>query len=142
MSDVNKTTHVGTAITNPSFVTLSSNTPAVVFTLKCRETWKNKRGDTQFKDNLFKVEILGKNAFRAKDTIKVGRRYHVDGYLRSDPINGVEEIRIRAFNIQEEDNSLFKEGLKEGLGRAFAVLDNSSDLEAALSKLKILLEEC
>ena len=142
MSDVNKTTHVGTAVTNPSFINISSHTPIVVFTLKVRETWKNKKGITQHKDNLFKVEVLGKNAFWAKENVKLGQRYHVDGYLRSDPINGLEEVRIRAFNLQEEDNALFMEGFKEGLSRAVALLDNSDDKESALAKLNILNSEC
>ena len=105
MSDVNKTTHVGTAVTNPSFISISSSTPVVVFTLKVRETWKNRKGEKQFKDHIFKVEVLGKNAFWAKDNVRMGRRYHIDGYLRSDPINGLEEIRIRACGTEESTRS-------------------------------------
>ena len=141
MSDVNKTTHVGTAVTNPSFISISSSTPVVVFTMKVRETWKNKRGDKQFKDNLFKVEVLGKNAFWVKDNVRMGRRYHIDGYLRSDPINGVEEVRIRAFNVQEEDDGVFKDGYKEGLKQALSMADNSDDLEAVKLKLNVLIDE-
>jgi single-stranded DNA-binding protein len=139
MSDVNKTTHVGTAVTNPSFINISSSTPVVVFTMKVRETWKNRKGEKQHKDNLFKVEVLGKNAFWVKENVRLGRRYHIDGYLRSDPINGVEEVRIRAFNVQEEDDGVFTDGYKEGLNRAVSIVENSDDLEAARLKINLLI---
>ena len=142
MGDINKVTLVGTAVTRPSFIELSSSTPSVVFTLRLKETWKNRKGEKQEKSNLVNIEVMGKNSFKAKEMIKVGRRYHIDGYLRTDPINGVEMTRIRTFHIEEEDNEDFKEGLREGLARAFALLDNSNDLEVAQSKLKVLLDEC
>jgi len=140
MGDINKVTLVGTAITKPSFVELSSKTPMIVFTLKLKEIWKNRRGERQQRGNLINIEVTGKNSFKAKDLIKVGRRYHIDGYLRSDPINGKEEVRVRCFHIEEEDDEQFNEGLKEGFGRAFALIDNSDDIGVAKSKLKILLE--
>lgn len=146
MSDLNKTTHIGTAVTNPSYINIGGTTPAIVFTLKVRENWKNKRGERQYKDNVFQVEVLGRNAFWAKENVMAGGRYHVDGYLRSDLINGAEEIRIRAFNVQEEENEeaklALKEGLREGLTRAKALVTNSDDVKGALAKLEVLLEEC
>ena len=145
MSDVNKTTHTGVAITNPSFTMLSANTPMTIFTLKVRESWVNRSGTKQHRDNLLKIEVLGKNAYWARDHVKAGKRFLIDGYVRTDILNGVEEVRIRSFNISEEDDGLFmdgkREGYKEGLLQCFALLNNSDSLSIVKSKIEVLLAE-
>jgi single-stranded DNA-binding protein len=145
MGDINKVTLVGMAITKPSFVDLASKTPTVIFTLKVKETWKSPSGEKREKSNLVDIEVMGKNAFKAKDMVKVGKRYHVDGYLRSDPINGKEELRVRTFHIEEEDGEDYsqyvREGVIDGMSKAYALMDNSDDLGSAKMKLKVLLEQ-
>ena len=138
MGDMNKVTLIGTAITTPTFLSLSSKTPMVVFTLRLKETWK-RDNKTQSRNNLVNIELAGKNSFKAKEIVKVGKRYHIEGMLRSDSINGIEKVRIRCMFIEEEDDEQFLEGLQEGLSRAYAVSDNSDDLGAVKAKLQILL---
>lgn len=143
MGDVNKTTLTGTAITNPSFTHLSNGTPLAIFTLKVREIWKTKSGQRQVRDNLIKIEALSKNSFWVRDFVSVGRRYYIDGYLRTDCINGVEETKVRVLHITEEENDEFldgkQQGVKDGIRQAFAITDNSKDLEAAKAKIRLLL---
>jgi len=142
MGDVNKTTHTGIAITNPSFTYLSNKTPMAIFTLKVRETWMTKSGVKQSRDNLLKFEALSKNAFWVKDNVKVGRRYYIDGYARTDSINGVEEQKFRILHIIEEDNEEFQDGkkvgYKEGIYQALAIIRNSDTLETAKAKLELI----
>ncbi len=144
MGDVNKTTHTGTAITNPSFTYLSNKTPMSIFTLKVRETWMNRSGVKQSRDNLLKFEALSKNAYWVKDNVKVGRRYYIDGYARSDSIHGMEDQKFRILHIIEEDNEEFQDGkklgYKEGVNQSLAILKNSDTLEAAVAKIELIVQ--
>lgn len=146
MTDINKTTHTGTAITNPAFSILNNGTPLSFFTFKCRETWEDKNGMKCHRDNLFKLEGLKRNAHWIRENVKAGRRYIVDGTLRSEIVNGVEEVKVRVLRIVEENNDDYlqgkREGLREGLTRAFALVENSINSEATKAKLEILLREC
>lgn len=144
MGDVNKTTHTGTAITEPSFTYLSNKTPMAIFTLKVRETWINRSGIKQSRDNLLKFEALSKNAHWVKENVKVGRRYYIDGYARTDSIHGIEDQKFRILHIIEEDNEEFqdgkKTGYKEGVKQALALLRNSDSLESAIAKLELIIQ--
>lgn len=144
MGDVNKTTHTGTAITNPSFTYLSNNTPMAIFTLKVRETWNTRAGAKQSRDNLLKFEALSKNAHWVKDNVQVGKRYYIDGYSRTDCINGVEDVKIRILHITEEENDDFEEGnrvgYRKGLAQCLSIVQNSDTLQSAELKLELLLQ--
>jgi len=142
MGDVNKTTHTGTAITTPSFTYLSNKTPMAFFTLKVRETWLNKAGKKLSRDNILKFEALSKNAYWVRDNVKIGRRYYIDGYARTESIHGVEDQKFRILHITEEDNEEYqdgrKTGYKEGVDQAVAIVSNSTSLESALGKLELI----
>jgi len=143
MGDVNKTTHTGVAITNPSFTYLGNKTPIAIFTLKVRETWMDRNGQKQFRDNHLKFEGLSKNAFWIQEHVQVGKRYSIDGYARTDVINGAEEQKFRVLHIIEEDNDAFQDGrkvgYKEGVTQALAITSNSSSLDAAQKKIELLI---
>lgn len=143
--DINKTTHTGTAITNPTFQLLNNKTPMTIFTLKVRETWKDRSGIPRHRDNLFKIETLGKNAYWVKSNVQSGKRYYIDGYLRSDAVNEVEETKIRSFNVTPEDNIDFSEGkrsgYREGLIQAVAIIENSDSQDSARAKLELLRDQ-
>lgn len=142
--DINKTTHMGTAISNPTFLTLSGK-PFAVFTLKVREAWTDSSGNSKQRDNIFKVEAWGQKAFWVKSHVKVGRRYYIDGYLRFDNINDKEEVKIRVYNIESENSDTFHEGKKTGaseaLSRALNLVKSSPSLESAITKLEVLVDE-
>ena len=144
MGDVNKTTHTGTAITNPSFIYQSNKTPMAIFTLKVKETWVDKSGVKQSRDNNLKFEALSRNAHWVRDNVKVGRRYYIDGYARSDSIHGTEDQKFRILHIVEEDNEDYQEGrkagYKSGVMQALAVLRNSDSLDSAISKLELIAQ--
>jgi len=145
MGDLNKTTHTGVAITNPSFTYLGNGTPIGIFTLKVKETWLDKSGAKQSRDNLLKFEGLSKNAFWIKEHVSVGKRYYIDGYARTDVINGVEEQKFRVLHISEESSDDFTEGkklgYKEGVAQTLAIAENSDTVEAVRGKIEILLKQ-
>ena len=142
--DINKTTHMGTAISNPSFLTLS-NKPFAVFSLKVRESWTDSSGTPKHRDNIFKVEAWGQKAFWIKSNVKVGRRYYIDGYLRFDCINDKEEVKIRVYNIEADGSETFTEGKKmgslEALKKALNLVKSSDTLDSAITKLEVLVDE-
>lgn len=142
--DTNKTTHSGTAVTSPTFSMLNSSTPIAVFTLKVREYWYDKDHQKKFRDNIFKIETLGKNAHWVKTNVKVGKRYVIDGYLRHDSVNGQEEVKIRVYNIMPDMSDEYDEGrrtgVQEALEHAIKIVDNSPSLEAAKQKLEVILQ--
>lgn len=144
MGDVNKTTHTGTAISNPSFTYLSNKTPMAIFTLRVRETWVNRAGVKQARNNDFKFEALSRNAHWVKDHVKIGHRYYIDGYARIDPIHGEEDQKFRILHIIEEDNDDFQEGkkigYKEGVTQAMAIVSNSDTTDSATDKLELIIQ--
>jgi single-stranded DNA-binding protein len=145
MGDVNKTTHTGVAITNPSFTYLGNGTPIAIFSLKVKETWSDKSGAKQSRDNLLKFEGLSKNAYWIKENVAPGKRYYIDGYARTDVINGVEEQKFRVLHISEESSDDFTEGkkigYKDGVAQALAIVKNSASMEAVCGKLELLLTQ-
>lgn len=144
MGDVNKTTHTGTAISRPTFTYLASKTPLAIFTLKVRETWKDGEGKVQCRDNLIKMEALRKQAYWVRENVKVGHRYYIDGYIRTDNMADNEDVKVRILHIEEEDNNAFQDGrrigIKEGLKQATSVLKNTQDTEKALEMIEIIIE--
>lgn len=143
--DVNKTTHSGIAVTNPTLATLGGKTPIAIFTLKVQESWTDRNGVTKYRDNLIKFEALSSKSYWVKTNVKAGKRYIVDGYIRHEQINGENDTKIRIFHIEEITNEDYKrgriEGLKEAMGRALTILKSSKDLTVAEAKLEVLLEE-
>ena len=140
--DINKTTHTGVAATNPTYSTINESTPMAVFTLKVREQWQNKSGQTQHRDNLIRSETLGKNAHWVMSNVKAGKKYLVDGYIRFDVLDGVEVLRIRSFSINVYDSLEFDQGKRigylEGLIQAFKIVKESDTLDSAKMKLEVL----
>ena len=145
MKDVNKTTHSGVAVTNPTMTTLGKKTPMAIFTLKVREMWIDYKGHPAHRDNLFKVEALKSNAYWVKTNVKAGKRFMIDGNLRYDIINGVQDVKIRVLHIEEITSEDFKrgkeEGMRQALERSLNIIKSSKGTETAIAKLEVLLDE-
>lgn len=143
--DVNKTTHSGTVMTNPTLSTLGGKTPIAIFTLKVQESWNDKKGNPQYRDNIIKFEELSAKAYWVKTNVKIGKRFIVDGYIRHEQINNEEETKIRVFHIEEITGQDYKrgklEGMKESMQKALSILKSSKDLSVAEAKLEVLLDE-
>ena len=144
MGDVNKTTHTGIAISKPTLTYLNAKTPLAIFTLKVRETWRNMNGDLQSRDNLLKMEALKKNAHWVKTHVKVGHRYCIDGYIRSEDLDGREDIKVRILHIEKEETDGFHDGkrigIREGLKQAQNLLKNARGVDQAIEMIDIILE--
>ena len=73
------------------------------------------------------------------EIVKCGNRFTVDGYLRSDMVDGKEFVRVRTFaiyNDESEDNIAYKEAMKTAL----EILRKSRDLDSAKQKIEELLK--
>jgi single-stranded DNA-binding protein len=141
MADINKVWLSGLVVTPPLFTRLSEKTPLASFTIQINEKFRDKTGQPQIKPNLIRVESLGKSAELVMDRVKEGRRYVVDGYLRQDRMADNDEIRVRSFAVYSDD-SVENHTYTEGLNQALKILVHSHDLQSALSKLKVLIENC
>ena len=143
--DVNKTTHIGTASTNPTLTTLGSGTTIAFFTLKVKESWKNKAGQNKSRYNLLKFEALGNKAHWVKANVKAGRRYYIDGTDRVEEMNGKECFSKRIYHIEELGSEEFDQGMLEGrresLSKAVNIVKSSDELSIAQAKLELLLSE-
>jgi hypothetical protein len=73
------------------------------------------------------------------DTVVHGKRYHIEGYLRQDFLEGDEQYRVRVFAVIP-DESLDQIQYKEGLKKALGIVKNSVDRESAIEKLKKILD--
>lgn len=143
--DINKTTHLGTATTNPTLTTLSSGTTVAFFSLKVKEKWKTKTGKPQHRYNILKFKALGNKAHWVKANVRVGHRYYVDGTDRVEEINNEMDYCKVIYHIEEVSSEEFEngklEGHREALSKAVNIAKSSNELSIALAKLELLLSE-
>ena len=66
------------------------------------ESWESRGGELRYHRNDIPVEVLGKEAQRAYDTLRPNDRVAIDGYLRSEVFKGKDKITVRVFNISYE----------------------------------------
>ena len=132
MKDINKTFNTGALMREPTHLVLSNGSPLILFTLACKETWLNGKGNEMSHSNQLDFEVLGKDLQWMQEHLKVGKRYLVEGFTRCDIINGNKKIRIRVFKIQPHESK------KDGLDQALRIIENSIDLASAHKKIKLL----
>lgn len=131
MKDINKTITSGKLNRPPTHLTLSNGTDLILFTISCRETWKDSRGKDRFRVNEIECEVCGKSKNWCEEVLKTGRSYLIDGFLRSELINGKKKTCIRVFKVQDLE-------LTQRSDQIMAILENSNSLEAAINKIKLL----
>jgi single-stranded DNA-binding protein len=138
MADINKVWLSGLAVTTPILTQLGSKTPFSTFTLQVNEQYLDNNRNVRVKPNLIRVESLGKGAQLTADKVRQGRRYQLDGYIRQDLRDNIEEVRVRTFTIYAEE-SIESVNYNAGIRQALDVLRRSRDLETAASMLEELL---
>ena len=136
--DMNKVWLSGLAVTQPVLTKLESKTPFTTFTLQINEQFTDKHGVMRVKPNLIRVESLGRSAHSTAKKVQKHMRYFVDGYLRQDPGDTGDYVRVRSFAIYKEDSADTTHYL-EGLKQALSVLNKSRDIRAAVSTLEELI---
>ena len=99
--DVNFTLLTGTIISIPSWVPLSNNKKALVFTLQNNEVYELADGRKASHQNRVTVEVLGRNADKYFAELTINQRCQVVGYLRVDEMKGQDKLRVRAFRIED-----------------------------------------
>lgn len=100
--DFNHVILTGEAMTAPKQVLLRSGKPIALFTLKNLEKFVLGSGKMATHENFLSIEVFGRNVERTLVDVRQGDRYVITGYLRVDEVDGIEKVRVRAFNIQEE----------------------------------------
>jgi single stranded DNA-binding protein len=97
---INKVILGGKVGTVPQLQKLSNNTPLCYFSLSVTEKWTSADGQPMERNNWFKIEVLGKNAEFAFDTVRKGQWYLIDGYLRYEKYDEEKSIvKVRAFSV-------------------------------------------
>ena len=99
--DVNFTFLTGTIISTPSWVPLTNNKRALVFTIQNNEVYVLADGRKSSHPNRIVVEVLGRNADKYFDELSLNQRCQVVGYLRVDEMKGQDKLRVRAFRIED-----------------------------------------
>ena len=133
--DLNRVWISGTVVSDPVYSALSSGTESCVFTLQVNEQFKDRDGSLRVKSNAVRVECLGHQARKAKELVRTGRRYFVDGYLRIDTGERGEFFRVRSYKIQKDDSEASSHHI-EGIRHALAVLKKSRSVESAIKSLE------
>lgn len=105
--DINVVILTGTVESTPTFVTVKNNKRILLFTLKNCEDFELFDGSPAVHANYFTVEVLGKNADRYVQILRIGTKCQISGYLRADELNGSDKVRVRAFRIE---NSMVQDG--------------------------------
>jgi single-stranded DNA-binding protein len=137
--DINKVWLSGVVVTEPQLSEISGSTPICAFSMQVNEKFTNRHDQVHLKPNIIRVEALGRAAKKAMDTVVHGKRYHIEGYLRQDFLEGDEQYRVRVFAVIP-DESLDQIQYKEGLKKALGIVKNSVDRESAIEKLKKILD--
>ena len=97
---VNKVLVSGKVGTVPQLQKLSNQTNLCYFSLSVLERWTSADGKPMERNNWFKIEVLGRNAEYAFNTVKKNDWYFVDGYLRYEKYDDNKSIvKIRAFSV-------------------------------------------
>ena len=140
--DINKVFMTGVAETAPVLTTLpQTRTPLCYFTLRVEERFTSNKAIPTVRVNYFRIESLGRQAEFSYNRVKRGCRYLVDGYLRQENSvsNRIDHVKVRSFGIIADpsaDNRVYTKGLEEAL----AILATSTDLAAAITSIKELLD--
>lgn len=100
--DINQVILTGVVCRAPNTIQLKSGKQICIFSLKNIEKYELANGQPASHDNFLSVEVFGKNVDRTMRDVRMGERYVINGYLRVDEIDGIEKIRVRAFNIQKD----------------------------------------
>jgi single-stranded DNA-binding protein len=100
--DINSVVLTGTVSRPPQAVRLKSGKQICLFTLKNVEKYELADRTPAEHRNFLSIEVFGKNVDRTLNEVREGERYVIHGYIRVDDIDGVEKVRVRAFNIQKE----------------------------------------
>lgn len=137
--DINKVWLSGVVVTEPQLSELSESTPICSFSMQVNEKFTNREDRIHLKPNIIRVEALGRSAKKVMDSVVHGKRYHVEGYLRQDFIQGEDQYRVRAFAVIP-DESLDQIQYKEGLKKALGIVKKSVNREAAIERLKTILD--
>lgn len=135
MSDINKVWVSGLVVNRPLYTRLASRTPITTFAMEVNERFIDGQGKACVKTNTFNIESLGRGAELSADRVHQGKRYMIDGYLRSDVIEGVEQVRVRTFAVHPDDTT-DTVNYTEGLRQAIEVLKRSRNLQAAIEELE------
>jgi hypothetical protein len=134
MADINKVWLSGRAASQPLYTMLPPRTPLTTFDFHVNERFNNRTGHPCLKTNIIRIESLGRAAELARDKVREGGRYVIEGYIRSD--DGLVRIRTFAIVKEESDESIV---YAEGLKQALEILERSRDKAAAMEELKRLL---
>jgi len=138
MADINKVWLSGRAISQPILTKLPPKTAFTTFLLQINERFIGRDGEPCVKPNIIRIESLGKAAELTRDRVREGGRYQVEGYLRVDQVDGVEQVRVRTFAVYREETQdavVYNEGIR----MAFAILERSRDKAAAMEELRRLI---
>ena len=100
--DFNLVVLTGIVSKAPETVRLKSGKSICLFTIKNLEKYELADGTPASHANFLNIEVFGKNVDRTLRDVHMGSRYLINGYLRVDDIDGIERVRVRAYNIQKE----------------------------------------
>lgn len=111
---INKVWLSGTVRTHPRIRNLSEKTKLTSFTISVLETWIGPNGEEKTHRNDILIDVVGKEAIRAYDTLKPGDVVSVDGYLRSEQFKGRTVISVRVYNINYGEEQIGYETTTSG----------------------------
>jgi single-stranded DNA-binding protein len=79
---------------------ISSNTKVTAFQLSTVESWTSGSGELKERKNRIQVEIVGRDAEKAFEQIRLGTWIFLDGYIRSEVYKGQDLTKMRVFSYE------------------------------------------
>lgn len=90
----------GRVISAPKMMELGSKTHATSFYLSVVESWQDHSGNRKERRSSFQIEVVGRDAQRIFDSVRVGHWVTLDGYLRSEIVRGADVTKVRVYDIE------------------------------------------
>ena len=79
---------------------ISQRTNVTAFQLSTVESWQNGAGETKERKNRVQIEVVGRDAARAYEEIRLGSWVTIEGYIRSENFKGQVMMKVRTLSIE------------------------------------------
>ena len=79
---------------------INTRTKVTAFQLSTVETWKTGEGVTKERKNRVQVEVVGRDAQKVYDKIRLGSWASIEGYVRSEQFKGQDLMKVRTLSIE------------------------------------------
>jgi len=96
---INRVWQQGRVTSTPTIKSISSRTKVTAFQISTVETWKTGDGTVKERKNRVQVEVVGRDAEKTYEEVKLGSWVTLEGYIRSEQFKGQDLMKLRTLSV-------------------------------------------